>query len=92
LPLPLQDVLAADGASPPHCRSLSRGPTAPRALDLLAGLPVGPQEVAAIAESTESQVAEIFEVAGTMFGVTLIGLALGFVLLRVEAAVEDGSI
>ena len=69
------------------------GPAAPRAFaDLAAALPVGPQEVAAIAESTESQVAEIFEVAGTMFGVTLVGLALGFVLLRVEAAVEDGSI
>ena len=53
---------------------------------------MGPQEVAALAESTESQVAELFEVAGTMFGVTLVGLALGFVLLRVEAAVEDGSI
>jgi hypothetical protein len=31
-------------------------------------------------------------VAGVMFGITLVGLALGFVLLRVESLAEEGKI
>jgi hypothetical protein len=31
-------------------------------------------------------------VAGTMWAMTLVGLAIGFVLLRVEAAVESGDL
>eukprot|EP00887_Chlorella_sp_A99_P001406 scaffold8.g1406.t1 len=34
----------------------------------------------------------IFGVASVMFGITLVGLAFGFVLLRVESLVEEGKI
>uniref|UniRef100_A0A7S2Z4P0 Uncharacterized protein n=1 Tax=Chloropicon laureae TaxID=464258 RepID=A0A7S2Z4P0_9CHLO len=48
-------------------------------------------ELALLAEVPESQVDEIFKVAGVMFAVTLVGLALGFVLLRVESLVEGAE-
>jgi hypothetical protein len=48
-------------------------------------------ELALLAETTESQAAEIFKTAGVMFVITLAGLALGFVLLRVESLVEAGN-
>jgi len=38
------------------------------------------------------EAAYIGGVAGVMFGVTLVGLALGFVLLRVESLAEEGKI
>jgi len=41
-------------------------------------------EISQIADAA----AEIGDVATTLFGCTLIGLALGFVLLRVESTVE----
>lgn len=31
-------------------------------------------------------------VAGVMFGITLVGLAFGFILLRVESLAEEGKI
>ena len=34
----------------------------------------------------------IFGTSTVMFGITLVGLAVGFVLLRVESLVEDGEI
>ncbi|QDZ18118.1 hypothetical protein HOP50_01g06220 [Chloropicon primus] len=52
---------------------------------------MGLNEVALLAELPESQVNEIFETAGVMFAITLTGLALGFVLLRVESLVEAGN-
>ncbi|XP_068657141.1 uncharacterized protein [Aristolochia californica] len=39
--------------------------------------------------STCSAVDEIFKIAGIMNGLVLIGVAVGFVLLRIEAAVEE---
>lgn len=39
--------------------------------------------------STCSAVAEIFRIAAIMNGITLVGVAIGFVLLRIEAAVEE---
>ncbi|XP_071726162.1 uncharacterized protein [Rutidosis leptorrhynchoides] len=41
--------------------------------------------------STCSAVAEIFKIAAIMNGLTLIGVAVGFVLLRIEAAVEEAE-
>nr|CAB3498075.1 unnamed protein product [Digitaria exilis] len=35
--------------------------------------------------------AEIFRIAATMNGLVLVGVAVGFVLLRVEAAVEESE-
>lgn len=35
--------------------------------------------------------AEIFRIAATMSGLVLVGVAVGFVLLRVEAAVEESE-
>jgi len=52
---------------------------------------LGPNEIALLAEVPESQVNEIFHTAGVMFAITLTGLALGFVLLRVESLVEAGN-
>ena len=52
---------------------------------------VGINELALLAEVPESQVNEIFHTAGVMFAITLTGLALGFVLLRVESLVEAGN-
>ncbi|EFN58751.1 hypothetical protein CHLNCDRAFT_15398, partial [Chlorella variabilis] len=34
----------------------------------------------------------IFGVSGVMVGITLIGLAFGFVLLRVESLAEEGKV
>merc|ERR1739847_118971 len=48
-------------------------------------------ELALLAEVPESQVNEIFKTAGVLFGITLVGLALGFVLLRVESFVESSN-
>ena len=48
-------------------------------------------ELAQLAEVPESQVNEIFHAAGVMFAITLTGLALGFVLLRVESFVEASN-
>lgn len=45
---------------------------------------LSPMEISQIADAA----AEIGDVATTLFGCTLIGLALGFVLLRVESTVE----
>ncbi|XP_041996991.1 uncharacterized protein LOC121747077 [Salvia splendens] len=39
--------------------------------------------------STCSNVAEIFRIAAIMNGITLVGVAIGFVLLRIEAIVEE---
>ena len=39
--------------------------------------------------STCSNVAEIFRIAAIMNGITLVGVAIGFVLLRIEAFVEE---
>ncbi|XP_068655331.1 uncharacterized protein [Aristolochia californica] len=39
--------------------------------------------------STCSAVAEIFKIAGIMNGLVLVGVAVGFVLLRIEATVEE---
>ncbi|KAK9270894.1 hypothetical protein L1049_026480 [Liquidambar formosana] len=41
--------------------------------------------------STCSAVAEIFKIAAIMNGLVLIGVAVGFVLLRIEAAVEESE-
>mmetsp|Transcript_748 Transcript_748/g.2810 ORF Transcript_748/g.2810 Transcript_748/m.2810 type:complete len:122 (+) Transcript_748:68-433(+) len=49
----------------------------------------GSSATAASALQTKASVAgEIFSVAPVVFGATMIGLAIGFVLLRVEAVVE----
>ncbi|CAL6440731.1 unnamed protein product [Bathycoccus prasinos] len=45
---------------------------------------LSPMEISQIADAA----AEIGDVATTLFGCTLIGLTLGFVLLRVESTVE----
>eukprot|EP00192_Tetraselmis_astigmatica_P017249 CAMPEP_0117663450 /NCGR_PEP_ID=MMETSP0804-20121206/8614_1 /TAXON_ID=1074897 /ORGANISM="Tetraselmis astigmatica, Strain CCMP880" /LENGTH=109 /DNA_ID=CAMNT_0005470459 /DNA_START=101 /DNA_END=430 /DNA_ORIENTATION=+ len=45
-------------------------------------------EVATVA----GEVAEIAGTAGVMFVCTLVGLAVGFVMLRVESLVEEGKI
>ncbi|XVF74136.1 hypothetical protein PTKIN_Ptkin13bG0035900 [Pterospermum kingtungense] len=39
--------------------------------------------------STCNEVAEIFKIAAIMNGLVLIGVAVGFVLLRIEAYVEE---
>ncbi|CAG9462993.1 unnamed protein product [Pedinophyceae sp. YPF-701] len=49
---------------------------------------VSPVEVAQVA----GEAGFIGGTAATMFGMTLVGLALGFVLLRVESLVEEGKI
>nr|GEU36889.1 putative PetM of cytochrome b6/f complex subunit 7 [Tanacetum cinerariifolium] len=41
--------------------------------------------------STCSAVAEIFRIAAIMNGLTLVGVAVGFVLLRIEASVEESA-
>ncbi|KAI3753215.1 hypothetical protein L2E82_25261 [Cichorium intybus] len=41
--------------------------------------------------STCNAVAEIFKIAAIMNGLTLVGVAVGFVLLRIEAAVEEAE-
>ena len=41
--------------------------------------------------STCSAIAEIFKIAAIMNGLTLVGVAVGFVLLRIEAAVEEAD-
>nr|XP_043621185.1 uncharacterized protein LOC122592918 [Erigeron canadensis] len=41
--------------------------------------------------STCSAVAEIFKIAAIMNGLTLVGVAVGFVLLRIEASVEEAE-
>ncbi|KAK3420659.1 uncharacterized protein LOC104453242 [Eucalyptus grandis] len=41
--------------------------------------------------STCSAVEEIFRIAAIMNGLTLVGVAVGFVLLRIEAAVEEAE-
>merc|ERR1712219_18056 len=60
----------------------SRGVVAPKSMI---------NELALLAEVPESQVNEIFHTAGVLFGITLVGLALGFVLLRVESFVESSN-
>jgi hypothetical protein len=49
---------------------------------------MGAVEVAQVA----GEAGYIGGVAGVMFGITLVGLALGFVLLRVESLAEEGKI
>lgn len=49
---------------------------------------VVPMEIAQLADEGGF----IAGVAGTMWAMTLVGLAIGFVLLRVEAAVESGDL
>lgn len=49
---------------------------------------MGAMEVAQVA----GEAGYIGGVAGVMFGITLVGLALGFVLLRVESLAEEGKI
>lgn len=41
--------------------------------------------------STCNAVAEIFKIAAIMNGLTLVGVAVGFVLLRIEATVEESE-
>ncbi|PWA37441.1 hypothetical protein CTI12_AA590480 [Artemisia annua] len=41
--------------------------------------------------STCNAVAEIFRIAAIMNGLTLVGVAVGFVLLRIEASVEESA-
>ena len=41
--------------------------------------------------ATCNAVAEIFRIAAIMNGITLVGVAIGFVLLRVEASVEEAE-
>ncbi|KAK9950642.1 hypothetical protein M0R45_006119 [Rubus argutus] len=41
--------------------------------------------------STCNAIAEIFKIAAIMNGLTLIGVAVGFVLLRIEASVEESA-
>jgi len=43
------------------------------------------------ASSTCSAAGEIFQIAAIMNGLTLVGVAVGFVLLRIEAAVEEAE-
>ena len=69
---------------PPPPLSTARPGPAPRALTTTAATPVDVAQVAGIA-------AEIGGVAGVMCAITLVGLAIGFVLLRVESAVEGGE-
>ncbi|KAJ6896514.1 hypothetical protein NC651_022652 [Populus alba x Populus x berolinensis] len=47
------------------------------------------QSFAKVLSSTCSDVGEIFRIAAIMNGLVLVGVAVGFVLLRVEAFVED---
>ena len=81
----LHRLSSATAAAP--SRAVARA--APGARRVAAGAAVGPNELMQLAAPTPVQVNEIFTAAGTMFGVTLFGLAIGFVLLRVEAAVES---
>ncbi|KAI3695562.1 hypothetical protein L1987_78559 [Smallanthus sonchifolius] len=41
--------------------------------------------------STCNAVGEIFKIAAIMNGITLVGVAIGFVLLRIEATVEESE-
>ncbi|KAI5661027.1 hypothetical protein M9H77_20350 [Catharanthus roseus] len=41
--------------------------------------------------STCSAIAEIFKIAAIMNGLVLVGVAVGFVLLRIEASVEEAE-
>ncbi|KAL4555721.1 hypothetical protein LXL04_038349 [Taraxacum kok-saghyz] len=41
--------------------------------------------------STCNAVGEIFKIAAIMNGLTLVGVAVGFILLRIEAAVEEAE-
>ncbi|KAJ0763150.1 putative PetM of cytochrome b6/f complex subunit 7 [Helianthus annuus] len=41
--------------------------------------------------STCNAVGEIFKIAAIMNGITLVGVAIGFVLLRIEASVEESE-
>ncbi|KAK1439895.1 hypothetical protein QVD17_05719 [Tagetes erecta] len=41
--------------------------------------------------STCNAVGEIFKIAAIMNGITLVGVAIGFVLLRIEATVEEAE-
>ncbi|XP_076956283.1 uncharacterized protein LOC143631394 [Bidens hawaiensis] len=41
--------------------------------------------------ATCSAVGEIFRIAAIMNGITLVGVAIGFVLLRIEASVEEAG-
>ncbi|KAI3786312.1 hypothetical protein L1987_39904 [Smallanthus sonchifolius] len=41
--------------------------------------------------STCNAVGEIFRIAAIMNGITLVGVAIGFVLLRIEASVEESE-
>ncbi|KAK7310375.1 hypothetical protein RJT34_07850 [Clitoria ternatea] len=43
------------------------------------------------ASSTCNAAGEIFQIAATMNGLVLIGVAVGFVLLRIEASVEEAE-
>jgi hypothetical protein len=48
--------------------------------------------LAEVAQLAESEGGFIGGVAGTMVAMTLIGLAFGFILLRVESLAEEGKI
>ncbi|PRW56249.1 Cytochrome b6-f complex subunit chloroplastic [Chlorella sorokiniana] len=45
-----------------------------------------------VAQLAEAEAGFIFGVSGVMVAITLIGLAFGFVLLRVESLAEEGKI
>ncbi|KAI3436850.1 hypothetical protein D9Q98_006260 [Chlorella vulgaris] len=53
---------------------------------------VQPQASAVEVAQLAGEAGFIFGVGGVMCGLTLIGLALGFVLLRVESLAEEGKI
>ncbi len=49
---------------------------------------MGATEIAQVA----GEAGYIGGVAGVMFGITLVGLAIGFVLLRIESLAEEGKV
>lgn len=69
-----------------YCRRMSLVNRPSRQQSVVANM--GAVEVAQVA----GEAGYIGGVAGVMFGITLVGLALGFVLLRVESLAEEGKI
>lgn len=67
-----------------HSTAGARTTSSPRAATVAAASPVEVAQLAGMAS-------EIGGVAGVMCAITLVGLAVGFVLLRVESAVEEGN-
>ena len=73
---------------------------APRSLAPAAAMARAPvARKAIVAQAVPVEVAQVAGEAGfiagtsaVMFGITLVGLAFGFILLRVESLVEDGKI